>query len=198
MEIFSIIDDWYISFKYNDKPITFINHIIQKNLSYISFNTLNWNHFVTTQHYHYTVQPGTSGRTDTTKITLLDTGQMRTWPKISLYERTNTHTLQSLSSIITQIVHIFQIPLKVKDVYSHKSYNTYPCIIYYRFPWPRTSWTFFPVVTGILLYFFFSCAFTRYCNLLIFLIRKSHLTCSCHRLIFTTTSASSYLLLRYL
>ena len=81
--------------------------------------------------------------------------QRRTWPKISPHERPNTHTLQALYSIRTQILYIFQITLTVGNVYYHESYNTYPHIIYYGFPWTRTHWTCCPVITGIILHFIF-------------------------------------------
>ena len=41
VEILSIIDDWGISFEYNDTRISVVNRIIQKNMSFVSFHTQN-------------------------------------------------------------------------------------------------------------------------------------------------------------
>ena len=125
----------------------------RKTLSFIIFHKKNWNPVINLSHYNSKVQPDMSGCTDTTRITVPDMGQICTWPKISLHERPKTHTVHALYSIIKQTVHIFQIFLTLWNVYSHESYNNYPHIIDSVFPWPRTRWTFYPVVTGILLYF---------------------------------------------
>ena len=127
--------------------------LFRKPLSCISFHTQNWNIFITSSHYHYTVQSVTSGRTYTTRIAVMYSGQRHTWPKISLLERTNTQNLHALYSIIKHAVYRFQIPFTLWNIYSHKYSNIYPHIIDSGFSWPRKLWTCFPVVTGILLRF---------------------------------------------
>ena len=167
----------------------------EKKRYFIRFHTRDWKLFTTWAHYNSTLQPGTSGSTDTTRITAPDSGQRFTQPKINPIEWTNTHTLHALCSIRKHIVHIFKLPSIVLNVYSHESYNTYPHITDYRYPCPLTCWTYCPVVKGILIYIFSSHEFNRCRHLLIFLIRELQLTRICHRIIHTTYLASSYLLL---
>ena len=110
----------------------------RKTRSYVSFHTLNLNNFITSYHYNYTVKTGTSEHTDTTRNTIPDTGQIHTLPKIIPYGRPNKHTLHALYSVRTQIVHRFQIPLTVRNIYCRESYSIYSHIMYSGFPWPRT------------------------------------------------------------
>ena len=104
-------------------------------------------------HYHYTIQPVTSGCTDTARSTVLDLGQICTGPKTIPLERTNAHNLHALYSIRKHTLHIVQIPLTVRILYCHEYWNTCTHIIDYGFLWPRSCWTCCNVVTGILLHF---------------------------------------------
>ena len=55
-----------------------MNKTILKTLSFVIFHTQDLNPFITLSKYHYTVQPGMSGSTDTTRSTVLDLGQIYT------------------------------------------------------------------------------------------------------------------------
>ena len=165
--------------------------------SFINFHSWYWNLFTTLAHYHSTIQPVTSGSTDTTQRTASGSIQRSTWQKISPIDRTNTQNLHALYSIRKHTVHRFQLPLKAQNIYSHRSYNIYPHIIDYGLPWPLASSTCRPVIRGILIYIYSSREFKIFFHLLVFLVRESQLTRIYHTLILTTPPTSSYLLLRY-
>ena len=82
-------------------------------------------------------------------------GPNRTGPKKNAWEDYHTRLTHYLFNY-KNTVNTLQIPLTVWNFQYHEYYNTYSHIIDYRLPWTCTHWTFYPAVTGIPIYIYFT------------------------------------------